>query len=549
MKKKRILILIGVLVVVVAAGGIYFATRQPAAQTGISQFLANAQTVKVTRTNLMTSVDSSGSVIPETKLQLSFGAAGTVTDVKVKVGDQVKKGAVLASLDPTDLQAKVTQAEQSYLIQQLTYSATVQPDPSQVLIARTSYTNALTAYNVARRDYGNLGDKTTVQCSQLTTARDALDRAQTAYDRVANDNQAKNYLNADWGPYQGLVNNLTNAQSAYDLAVSNCDVAKTSLNDSAVRSAQAQVQSAKTTLDNLLSPRAEKQIQSAAQLEQSRLSLVQAQQTLANATLIAPFDGVITIINITAGGASGSGAAIELADMSQLHVDVLVDETQISTVKPGQKTQLTLDALPTITLTGQVAGIDPAGTVSQGVVNYAVHVNLDPTDVPVRLDMTANAMIIAETRQNVLAVPNAAIQTGGFGGNRQGGAGGFNGQGGQAGAANGQAGQSGANSQDGSNVQSGQAVTNTQGGQAAQGAQRVRGPFVLVMRNGQPVQVQVAVGLATADLTEVSGDLQEGDLVVIITATTTAGGFPGGGGGFPGGGGGFPGGDGGRPPF
>jgi len=532
MKKKRTLIIVGVLVVLIAAGGVYFATRQPTGQTGVSQFLANAQTVKVTRTNLMTSVDSSGSVIPATKLQLSFGSAGTVTDVKVKVGDQVKKGDVLASLDTTDLQTKVTQAELAYQLQQLTYSNTIQADPSQVLVARSSYTSALASYSAALRDYGNLADKQTTQCAQLTSAQNTLDRAQTAYNRLANDHQAQKYLNSDWGPYQSVVLALTNAQSAYDLAVSNCNVAKLSLNDSAVRSAQAQVQSAKANLDNLVSPRVEKQIQAAAQLEQSRLSLVQAQQNLANATLVAPFDGVVTAINITAGGPSGSSDAIEMADMSQLHVDVLVDETQIETVKPGQKVQLTLDALPGITLTGQVTGSDPAGTISQGVVNYNVHVNLDPTTVPVRLDMTANASIIAATRENVLAVPNAAIRTGGFGGQ-----GGFAGQGGGT-RQGGQGGQGGFSGQGGANVQSGQAVTNTQGGQGGQ--QRIQGPFVLVIRNGQPVPVQVKVGLATADLTEVSGDLQEGDQVVITTATrpsTTTTGGPGGPGGFFGGGG------------
>ena len=535
MKKKRTWIIIGVLVVLIAAGGIYFATRQPTGQTGVNQFLTNAQTVKVTRTNLMTSVDSSGSVIPATKLQLSFGSAGTVTDVKVKVGDQVKKGDVLASLDTTDLQTKVTQAELAYQLQQLTYSNTIQADPSQVLVAGSSYTSALASYSAALRDYGNLADKQTTQCAQLTSAQNTLDRAQTAYNRLANDHQAQKYLNSDWGPYQSVVLALTNAQSAYDLAVSNCNVAKLSLNDSAVRSAQAQVQSAKANLDNLVSPRVEKQIQAAAQLEQSRLSLVQAQQNLANATLVAPFDGVVTAINITAGGPSGSSDAIEMADMSQLHVDVLVDETQIETVKPGQKVQLTLDALPGITLTGQVAGSDPAGTISQGVVNYNVHVNLDPTTVPVRLDMTANASIIAATRENVLAVPNAAIRTGGFGG--QGGQGGFAGQGGGT-RQGGQGGQGGFSGQGGANVQSGQAVTNTQGGQGGQ--QRIQGPFVLVIRNGQPVPVQVKVGLATADLTEVSGDLQEGDQVVITTATrpsTTTTGGPGGPGGFFGGGG------------
>ena len=86
MKKKRILILSGVVMVLIAAGGVYFATRQPAARTGVNQLLANAQTVKVVRKDLLTSVDSSGSGMPATKLQLSFGEAGTVTDVNVQVG-------------------------------------------------------------------------------------------------------------------------------------------------------------------------------------------------------------------------------------------------------------------------------------------------------------------------------------------------------------------------------------------------------------------------------------------------------------------------------
>ena len=67
---------------------------------------------------------------------------------------------------------------------------------------------------------------------------------------------------------------------------------------------------------------------------------------------------------------------------------------------------------------------------------------------------------------------------------------------------------------------------------------------MIVLRNGQPVPVPVTVGLQTSNLTEVSGDLQEGDVVLIVTATRTANangnGFPRGGfggfGGFPGGG-------------
>ncbi len=55
-------------------------------------------------------------------MTLSFGVSGTVSKVNVQVGDQVKKGDVLAELDTTDLELAIAQAEQEYLSQQATYS-------------------------------------------------------------------------------------------------------------------------------------------------------------------------------------------------------------------------------------------------------------------------------------------------------------------------------------------------------------------------------------------------------------------------------------------
>ena len=525
MKKKRTWIILG-FVLLLIAGGVYLATRSANSQTAAEQLLANAQTTRVIRTTLANSVDSSGSIVPEATVSLAFSTSGTVEEVKVAVGDRVKQGDVLATLDATDLQTKVTQAQQSYLLQQLTYSNTIEADPGQVAVAQASYNSAQAAYAAAQQDYKNLADKQTVQCSQLTAAKNNLDRAQTAYDRVANDHQAKAYL-VPGGKFYPLVDALANAKEAYNQAVSNCNIAKTSLNDSSLRSAEASLQNARNNLDALLSPRSEKQIQARAQLEQARLSLEQARQNLAKATLTAPFDGVVTAVSLQAGSAGGSGA-IGLADLSQLHVDVLVDETQIAAIQPGQSVELTLDAMQDITLTGKVDRIDPAGTVSQGVVNYNVRVLLDPTDVPVRLDMTANASILGEKHENVLAVPTTAIRT--FGG--QGGQGNFGGQGGFTGRQNGQ----------GGNVQSGQGVTETQR------AQRMQGPFVLVIQNGQPRPVQVTEGLTSGDLTEVSGDLNEGDEVLVTLPTGAANGnnFRGGAF-FVGPGGGPP--EGGRPPF
>ena len=177
MKKKRTWIIVGIVVVLVAAGGVYFATRQTATGQAGRNFLANAQTAKVIRTTLANSVDSTGSINPESKVPLSFGASGTVAEVKVKVGDQVQQGEVLASLDTIDLQQKVTQAEQSYLLQQLTYSNTIQADPRDITTAQSAYSSTLAAYNAAQQDYKNQAIKQSVQCAQLTSAQNNLDRA------------------------------------------------------------------------------------------------------------------------------------------------------------------------------------------------------------------------------------------------------------------------------------------------------------------------------------------------------------------------------------
>jgi HlyD family secretion protein len=476
LKKKRTWIILGVVVVLIG-GGIYLTTRS-SSQTGASELLANAQTAAVQQTTLFTSVDSTGSIMPEAELDLSFGTSGTVAEVKVAVGDQVKQGDLLATLDTSELELKVTQAEQAYLLQQLTYSETVQADASDVAIAQASYDSALAAYNAARQDYNTLADKEAVQCSSLTSAKAALERAQTAYDRIANDHQASQYLNGDWGPFQNVVAGLTNAQAAYEQAVANCNISKLNLNDSSLRSAEAQLQNAKANLDILISPRSETQIQAAAALEQARLSVEQAKRHLANATITAPFDGVITAVNIVAGGSSGASTALSLADTRQLHVDVLVDETEIANVQVGQQAQITLDALSGSTLTGTVANVDPSGTVSNGVVNYSVRVNLEPSDAALKLDMTANASLIGEQAENVLAVPTAAIRSG--------------------------------RALNQSNAQSGQTVTNT------------ASSMVLVLKDGQPRPVPVTVGMTAGDLTEVSGDLQAGDEVLIVTTTSTS---------------------------
>jgi HlyD family secretion protein len=405
MKKRRTWIIFGVVVALIAVGGVLVTNNQRSAAQAAA--LANVQMGRVTLATLLSTVDTSGSVAPESKVTLSFGSAGTVAAVHAKVGDHVKKGDVLAELDASSLKLQLAQQQQAFLSQQASYSMTLQPDPNAVKSAQLALDNAAAAYRLAQQKYTATG------ANQLLTSCSNLDDAKRAYDDAVN---AYNVLLANWravvyGSYQISPQKaqLDRAKAAYDLALANCSLSKSTANDnSGVQSAAAQLQQAKVNLDNLITPSELALATAKAQLDQARTSLAQAHQQLDDAKIVAPFDGVITEVNAIVGGAS---ATIVEADDARLNIGVLVDETEIGQVSDGQSVQVTFDGLPGLTITGTVGRINPSATVSQGVVNYLVNVDLNPTTATLRLDMSANVRIILETHANVMAVPGGAIRS------------------------------------------------------------------------------------------------------------------------------------------
>jgi len=184
-----------------------------------------------------------------------------------------------------------------------------------------------------------------------------------------------------------------------------------------VQAAEAQLAEAQANLARLTSNPAAAEVRAAqAQVDQNAASLEQARLRLEGAVLRAPFAGVVAGVTGRAGElASMNAAVITLVDLWQYHIDVDIDEASIGQIEPGQKAEIALDAFPEKGLTGQVTHIDPVGTLSQGVVNYAVTVQLDPSDVPIKADMTASANIITARKANVLLVPNRAVRRDGQG--------------------------------------------------------------------------------------------------------------------------------------
>ena len=77
----------------------------------------------------------------------------------------------------------------------------------------------------------------------------------------------------------------------------------------------------------------------------------------------------------------------------------------------GLPAEITVDALPDLTLTGRVERIGPAATLEEGAVAYPVVIGLDPTDAPLRAGMSATAVILVEELTDQLIIPNWVVRS------------------------------------------------------------------------------------------------------------------------------------------
>ncbi len=152
-------------------------------------------------------------------------------------------------------------------------------------------------------------------------------------------------------------------------------------------------------------------------IEQRRSSFVSAQQRLTDAqeqlkayTIYAPFEGIMATVPVRVGDQASPSTVLGSLLTKAKIATVSLNEVDVSKIQVGQKATLTFDALPDLQIAGSVSQIDTLGTVSQGVVSYAVKVAFLTEDARVKPGMSVALSIITDVRPDVLAVPNGAIQ-------------------------------------------------------------------------------------------------------------------------------------------
>lgn len=461
-KKSRLnpWLIVGALVIVLAIAGAIVLTTQASAGAATA---TRQTTIPVERGTIMGTVSGSGAVTADRMLDLGFQATGQVQEVLVQEGDTVVQDQPLATLDARNLeaqlansqaalasaQARLKQAqegnatpEQITAVQaalasaQANYDKVVAgPTQADLTAAQAEVNSAQAAYNAALKSSETSGSSLESARAVLMKAENAVKQAQAAYDRIGgatNPNigqlpQSKDLNNATVDYQKALAdyNSLLttsgpDSQSKIASALSNLQGAKKRLADlqaspDELATAKSNLEQAKSNLAKLNAPASETDIaiQQAA-VQQAEQSVKQAQLNLENATLKAPFGGVITQVNIVPGSAS-SGAAMTLVDRDPLHVELRLSENDVVQAALDQKVNLSIDSINNWGADGKLTFISPVSSVNNGVVTYQVRVDFADVDPRVKVGMTSNVDIIVAQKDNVLVVPNSALLPGGNG--------------------------------------------------------------------------------------------------------------------------------------
>lgn len=294
--------------------------------------------------------------------------------------------------------------------------------------------------------------------------------------------------------------NVTTAEATVNEASSNLDRLNEAwkLSDGKIPS-KSDLTSAEAALKRAMAEKASAE----AAVKQAEATLRADKTNLTKARIISPIDGVVLLRKIEPGQTVAASLQAPVLfvlaqNLSQMQLQVNIDEADVGQVKEGQSATFTVDAYPQRTFPATIKRVRYGSETTNGVVTYQGVLEVANDDLSLRPGMTATANITTLERDNALLVPNAALRFRPVHTDQT-------------------AGRSSVIStlfpRPARNNRS-KSITNT----ATSGTTQT----VWVLKNGQPVAVAVTVGATNGKQTEIlAGELKEGDKVITDSETAS----------------------------
>ena len=335
------------------------------------------KSVAADRGNLVALVSATGTLNAVTTVQVGSQLSGMVERLNADFNSRVKKGDLLAEIDPS------------------TFAATVAQARADVQAARAAVRGAET--DLAAQD-------STIQAVQAAqvTARAAVRKAQATL--LANEQTLKRQKTL-------AVDHFAAAQDV-DTAVANRNTGAAEVDSQESQAAEADVKVATARAQRATF---ESKIDAAkAGLAQKEAALQLAEVNLGRTRILSPIDGVVVSRNVDTGQTVAASLQAPVLftianDLRRMQIDANVDESDIGRVKVDQPVQFTVDAYPDERFQGKVVQMRLQPIVSQNVVTYDTVIQVDNELLALRPGMTANVYIEVATAKDALRVPNAAL--------------------------------------------------------------------------------------------------------------------------------------------
>jgi HlyD family secretion protein len=319
-------------------------------------------TGKAEKGTVEVTVSATGTVQAVTTVQVGSQVSGTVQELGADFNSQVRRGQVIARLDPAIFQAQVENS-------------------------RANVVNAEAAVAAALTEINN-------QKANLNAAKSNLE-----VTRVQRDDAA-----ALVKRYQELKNVLSGRDLEAAQAQANAAAARYEQAAAQVGQVEAANASAKAKVD-----------QAKASVAQAKAQLQQSQVNLDHSIITSPIDGVVVSRSVDVGqtvAASLSAPTLFTIanDLTKMQVLASIDEADVGQIRQGIQAHFSVDAYPGETFVGDISQLRLNAQTLQNVVTYSAVIDVANRGLKLRPGMTANITISVAKREDVLTVPNAALR-------------------------------------------------------------------------------------------------------------------------------------------